>query len=306
MPTKKRWTPSQWVQVGGGTVYGQGTTPYQEGGWSPLWTLAGQGTSSLGKDVMCNAAKKFRRSFCDDESPPKKKKKKKTRQQEGGNFDQVAWQLMKGVGQAGAQAARAGAGKVIQSDFAQKKAMQLMSPFVEQALGTLGKKVAGQKGGFLPLLGGLIPGLIKQFGGSQTYQAGTDPYQEGGFLPLLGLGALIPGLIKQLGGGGGDSKSGTEPFQTLSMLAQEGLIPSLVKSFGGNKQGGGGRRRKHRTPKVVTGSSVMNNPTMRRMFRRQGGRNVGVLPEMISGPQVGMGTRHPRRRPGRHCFQGLP
>ena len=38
---KKPVTLSQWVQVEGGAFYEQGTTPYQEGGWSPLRALAG-------------------------------------------------------------------------------------------------------------------------------------------------------------------------------------------------------------------------------------------------------------------------
>ena len=287
MPTKKRFTSSQWVQVGG-SVYDQGTPPYQEGGWSPLWALAGQGAMSLGKEMACKAAKRFRRSYCTDGAPPPKKKKKKTTkpQQKGGiGFDQAAWEMIKGMGKAGAQAARMGAGKVIQSDWAQKKATDFVSPFIGQALDTIGDKVAGQQGGFLDLL----PALVKQLGGSGSnlYQSGTDPYQEGGFLPLLALGGLIPGLVKQLGGG--------QPFQTLSKLAKQGVIPHLIK-----KQKGKGRTVKSKRPKVVTGSSL----TLKRLFRKQGGRNVGVLPEVISGPQVGMGRQ--RRRPGRHCFQGLP
>lgn len=268
MRRKKQVTPSQWVQVGGGTIYQQGTTPYQEGGWSPLWALAGQGASSLGKEVACKAAKRFRQSYCQDTDEPKKKKKRVRQTQEGGfGFDQVAWEMIKGLGKAGAKAARVGAGKAIQSDLAQKKAMQLMSPLVGDALDTLGDKVAGQQGGILPLLalGGLMPGLVKQLGaGSHTYQSGTQPYQEGGILPLLALGGLIPGLVKQLGGG----------------------------------------RNKRKRCTAITGSSVMT-PTLKRLFRRQGGRNVGVLPESIPGPQVGMG-RARRRRPTRHCFQGLP
>ena len=40
------------------------------------------------------------------------------------------------------------------------------------------------------------------------------------------------------------------------------------------------------------------------MFRRAGQRPIGVLPDVILGPQVSMGRR---RRPRRgHCFQGLP
>ena len=270
MSTKKCLTSSQWVQVRG-SVYDQGTPPYQEGGWSPLWALAGQGATSLGKEVACKAAKRFRQSYCTDDAPPAKKKKKKTTkpQQKGGiGFDQVAWDMMKGIGKAGAQAARMGAGKVIQSDWAQKKATDFVTPFIGQALDTLGDKVAGQQGGFLPLLalGGLIPGLVKQLGGtgSDLYQSGTEPYQEGVFLPLLALGGVIPGLIKQLRGRGA--------FQTLSKLAKQGVIPDLVK-----KQKGKGRTVKHKRPKVVTGSSL----ALKQLFRKQGGRNVGVLPEAI-------------------------
>lgn len=112
---------------------------------------------------------------------------------------------------------------------------------VGDALDKLGDKVAGQEVGILGLLlglGGLLPGLVKQLGsGGLTYQLGTEPYQEGGILPLLGLGGLIPGLVKQLGGGGS--------------------------------------KKKCRTP--ITGSSVMTSPTLKRLFCRQGGRNVGVL-----------------------------
>ena len=81
MPLKKRFAISQWVpvtvQVGGRETYKQGTPPHQDGGWSPLWALAGQGATSLGKDVMCQAAKRFQKSFCqgDKAAPPSKKKK---------------------------------------------------------------------------------------------------------------------------------------------------------------------------------------------------------------------------------------
>lgn len=50
---KKPVTPSQWVKVREGAIYEQGTTPFQEGGWSSLWALAGQSASSLGKEVAC-------------------------------------------------------------------------------------------------------------------------------------------------------------------------------------------------------------------------------------------------------------
>ena len=143
---------------------------------------------------------------------------------------------------------------------------------------------------------------MKQLGaGSTTYQSGTDPYQEGGLLPLLALGGgLIPGLMKQLGAGSTTYGSGTEPYQEgglLPLLALGGLIPGLMKQLGA-----GGKKRKRRTP--ITGTSIPS--TLQRLFRRQGGRNVGVLPESISGPQVGMGQRRHRRRPSSHCFQGLP
>ena len=45
-----------------------------------------------------------------------------------------------------------GAGKVIQSDLAQEKAMELMSSLVGDALDKLGDKVARQEGGHLLLL----------------------------------------------------------------------------------------------------------------------------------------------------------
>ena len=257
---KKPVTPPQWVQVGGGTLYQQGTTPYQEGGWSPLWALAGQGASSLGKEMACKAAKRFRQSFCHqegEEEPARKKKRRHRKSQEGGlGFDALGWEVLKGLGKAGYQAARMGAGKAIQSDLAQKKAMEFISPLVGDTLDKLGNKVGGEE-------------AMKQLGaGATTYQSGTDPYQEGGFLPLLGLGGLIPGLMKQLGAGASSSS----------------------------------KKKKRRTP--ITASSIPS--TLQRLFRRQGGRNVGVLPESISGPQVGMGARSRRRRPSSHCFQGLP
>lgn len=98
------------MQVGGGPIYEQGTTPYQEGGWSPLWALAGQGTTCLGKEVACKTAKRFRQSYCQDtDAPPKKKRVRKT--QEGGySFDHVAWEMIKGLGKVGGKAARMGAG----------------------------------------------------------------------------------------------------------------------------------------------------------------------------------------------------
>ena len=290
---KKPVTPSQWVQVGGGAFYEQGASPYQEGGWSPLWALAGQGASSLGQEMACKAAKRFRQSFCHQESekePERKKKRRHRKSQEGGlGFDALGWEALKGLGKAGYQAARVGAGKAIQSDLAQKKAMEFIKPLVGDSLDKLGNKVGGEE-------------VMKQLGaGATTYQSGTDPYQEGGFLPLLALGGLIPGLMKQLGAGSTTYGSGTEPYQEgglLPLLALGGgLIPGLMKQLGA-----GGKKRKRRTP--ITGTSIPS--TLQRLFRRQGGRNVGVLPESISGPQVGMGQRSHCRRPSSHCFQGLP
>ena len=153
--------------------------------------------------------------------------------------------MFKGLGKAGAKAARMGAGQAIQSDLAQEKTMQFLSLMVGDALDKLGDKAAGQQGGILPLLalGGLVPSVVKQLGGgSHTYQSGTEPYQEGGILPHLALGGLIPVLVEQLDGGS---------------------------------------KRERRT--AITGSSVMT-PTLKRLLRRQGESNVGVLPEMISGP----------------------
>ena len=135
--------------------------------------------------------------------------------------------------------ARAGAGKAIQSDVAQKKAMEFLSPMVGDALDKLGDKVAGQEGGFLPLLalGGLIPGLAQQLGagsdGSSIYESGTDPYQEGGLFPLLGLAGLIPGLMKQLGAGSSSTyESGTDPYQEGGLLPLLRLIPGLFQQLG--------------------------------------------------------------------------
>ena len=102
-------------------------------------------------------------------------------------FDTAAWKLLKGLGKAGYQVARMGAGTAIQSDLVHKKAMEFISPLVGDTLDKLGDKVGWQE-------------LMKQLGaGSLIYQSGTDPYQEGGLLPLLGLGGLIPDLVQQLG-----------------------------------------------------------------------------------------------------------
>ena len=83
----------------------------------------------------------------------------------------------------------------------------------------------------------------------------------------------------------------------LPLLALGGLIPGLMKQLGA-----GGNKRKHCTP--ITATSIPS--TLQRLFRHQGGRNMGVWPEIISGPQVGMGRKSRRRRPSSHCFQGLP
>ena len=288
---KKPVTPSQWVQVGGGAIYEQGTSPYQEGGWSPLWALAGQGATALGQEMACKAAKRFRQSFCRQESseePARKKKRRLRKSQEGGfGSEAVAWELLKGLGKAGYQAARMGAGKAIQSDLAQKKAMEFIKPLVGDTLDKLGDKVGGEE--------------MKQLGaGSTTYGSGTEPYQEGGLLPMLALGSMLPDLMKQLGAGSTTYGSGTEPYQEgglLPMLALGGMSPGLMKQLGA-----GGKKKKRRTP--ITGTSIPS--TLQRLFRRQGGRSVGVLPDIISGPQVRTGLRKQRRRPSSHCFQGLP
>ena len=166
--------------------------------------------------------------------------------------------------------------------------MEFIQPLVGDTLDKLGNKVGGEE-------------VMKQLGaGATTYQSGTDPYQEGGLLPLLALGGLIPGLVQQLGAGHHNYGSGTKAYQEgglLPMLALGGMLPGLMKQLGA-----GGKKKKRRTP--ITATSIPS--TLQRLFRRQGGRNVGVLPESISSPQVGMGQRSHRRRPSSHCFQGLP
>ena len=268
---KKRFAFHDWVDVSppfqaGGQTYKEGTPPYQEGGWSPLWALAGQGATSVGKDVMCQAAKRFRQSFCqkdEDEAPPRKKKKKKTTQQ-GGVQPLVSW-----LDQLGA--------------------------------------------------------------GGNTYRAGTEPYQEGGILPLLAslfssqrgmgkqkggfLGPIIEpigDLIKmgfqkkaaQRGRGAGRQKGGflgpiIEPIGDLIKMG-------FQKKAAQRGRGASGSKKKKKRSKYITGSSVLDpQTTLNRLFRRAGQRPIGVLPDVISGPQVGMGRR--RRRPCRsHCFQGVP
>jgi len=90
MVMKKRFALHDWVGVSppfqaGGQTYKEGIPPYQEGGWSPLWALAGQGAASVGKDVMCQAAKRFCQSFCqkDEEAPPRKKKRRRRQLSKG-------------------------------------------------------------------------------------------------------------------------------------------------------------------------------------------------------------------------------
>ena len=221
----------------------------------------------------------------------KKEEKRLRKSQEGGlGFDAAAWELLKGLGKAGYQAARVGAGKAIQSDLAQKKAMEFISPLVGDTPDKLGNKVGREE-------------VMKQLGaGSPIYQSGTHPYQEGGLLPLLALGGgLLPGLMKQLGTGSPTYQSGTDPNQEgclLPLLALGGgLLPGLMKQLGG-----GSKKKKRCTP--ITASSIPC--TLQQLFCRQGGRIMGVLPETISRPQVGMGQRNRRCRPSSHCFQGLP
>ena len=259
MVMKKRFAIHDWVDVSppfqaGGQTYKEGTPPYQEGGWSPLWALAGQGATSVGKDVMCQAAKRFRQSFCqkdEEEAPPRKKKKEKTT----------------------------------------------------------------QKGGVKPLAS-----WLEQLGaGGKTYRAGTDPYQEGGILPLLAsLFSQQRGMGKQKGGFLGPI---IEPigdlikmgFQKKAVQRGRGAsrqkggflgITELVKKAAQRGRGASRSKKKTRS-NYITGSSVLDpQATLNRLFRRAGQRPIGVLPDVISVPQVGMGRR---RRPRRsHCFQGLP
>ena len=148
----------------------------------------------LGQEMACKAAKCFRQSFCRQESsedPTRKKKRGLPKSQEGGfGSKAVTWELLKGLGKASYQAARMGAGKAIQSDLAQKKAMEFIQPLVGGTLDKLGDKVGGEE--------------MKQLGaGSSTYRSGTEHYQEGGLLLLLALGGMIPGLMKQLGASSG-------------------------------------------------------------------------------------------------------
>ena len=157
--------------------------------------------------------------------------------------------------------------------------------------------------------------------GGNTYRAGTDPYQEGGILPLLAsLFSSQRGMGKQTGGFLGPI---IEPIGDLIKMgfqkkaAQRGRgagrqkggfwgITELVKKAAQRGRGASGSKKKRKRSKYITGSSVLDpQTTLNRMFRRAGQRPIGVLPDVISGPQVGMGRR--RRRPRRsHCFQGLP
>ena len=296
MPVNKRLAPRQWVQVGGGEIYEQGTPAYQEGGWSPLWAVASQGASSLGKELACKAAKRFRQTVCrapahDEEGEPVAKKKKKKHHPQKGGLGVTAG-VVKGLGNIAYKSARAGAGALLKSKLARKKALEFITPMVGESLNKLGDKVGG----------------LDQLGaGSHTYSQGTDPYQEGGILPLLGLATLIPGLAQQFGAGSHTYSQGTDPYQEggmLSLLGLQALLPHLNKQLGAGRSQRRNNKRK-KSAKVITGSSLLGSPTLRGMFRRQGGRSVGVLPEYIPGPQVGLG-RQPRRRSQRHCFQGLP
>ena len=167
---------------------------------------------------------------------------------------------------------------------------------------------------------------LEQLGaGGNTYRAGTDPYQEGGILPLLA------SLFSQRGRGAGRQKGGflgpiIEPIGDLIKMgfqkkaAQRGRgaglqkggfwgITELVKKAAQRGRGASGskkKKKKKKRSKYITGSSIVDpQSTLNRLFRRVGQRPIGVLPDAISGPQVGMGRR--RRRPCRsHCFQGLP
>ena len=139
---------------------------------------------------------------------------------------------------------------------------------------------------------------LEQLGaGGNTYRAGTDPYQEGGILPLLAsLFSPQVGMGKQTGGFLGPI---IEPIGDLIKMG-------FQKKAAQRGRGASGSKKKKKRSKYITGSSVLDpQTTLNRLFRRAGQRPIGVLPDVISGPQVGMGRR--RRRPRRsHCFQGLP
>ena len=178
--------------------------------------------------------------------------------------------------------------------------MEILLLMVGEALDKLGDKVAGQQGGFLPLLvlGGLIPGLVQQLGASHlTYQSSTAPYQEDGLFPLLGgLRSLILGFFWQLGAGRSTYKLGTKPCQEgclFSLLGLAGLIPK--------------EKMLHAHHGFLDYDAHPASPTLCPPFCRQGRCNVRALPETISRHQVGMGPScwHPHGPMG-HCFQGLP
>ena len=81
----------QWMQVGGGQTYLQGTDPFQEGGafWAPLMGMAGQAATTAGKQALCQAVKRL----CADEegpAPKRKKKKKRTLIQEGVSYRSIS------------------------------------------------------------------------------------------------------------------------------------------------------------------------------------------------------------------------
>ena len=138
---------------------------------------------------------------------------------------------------------------------------------------------------------------LEQLGaGGNTYRAGTDPYQEGGILPLLAsLFSQQMGMGKQKGGFLGPI---IEPIGDLIKMG-------FQKKAAQRGRGASGSKKKKRS-KYITGSSILDQSTLNRLFRRAGQRPIGVLPDVISGPQVGMGSQR-RRRPRRsHCFQGLP
>ena len=82
------------------------------------------------------------------------------------------------------------------------------------------------------------------------------------------------------GGGHQIHQSGNQPYQggILPLLALGELMPSFVKKLDG------GSKRKHRT---VIKSSLVVTPTLKQLLPQQGRCNAGVLPEMISVPQVG-------------------
>ena len=143
----------------------------------------------------------------------------------------------------------------------------------------------------------LVSWLDQLGAGGNTYRAGTDPYQEGGILPLLA-SLFFPqrGMGKQTGGFLGPI---IEPIGDLIKMG----FQKKAAQWG---RGASGSKKKKKRSKYITGSSIADpQTTLNRLFRRAGQRPIGVLPDVISGPQVGMGRR--RRRPCRsHCFQGLP